>query len=157
MSKYLFQRESSDNKCGPIAIANALIWAGFPLDKNKHLQYIYNMSKCTVGGTQRSSFEKALKCMASGFYSVEAVRAPTFNEFKHNIECGAAAVLLYHRGIYAHYCFITELIGNRFNTVNDILNKESTLRNTSTIKKYLKLKYVDGVYFPKVWFINKVI
>lgn len=155
MPRYIGQHQIGHNGCGPIAILNVLKWAGVPTSYRKHYPKVAQMCEC-IEGTQRSTFEKTLKSLAKGLFSVTAIRGPTLKEFYNMVDCGAAAVLLYHNGWCGHFCFIPEVQGKKFICINDDLKKTVCRRSIKEMKRYFRFAYEEGVYFPKVWFIEKI-
>ena len=82
--------------CGPVAIINALRWAGqkapYSLSKSK----IRKACKWNSGkGTRHTNFEKALRKFGGKYFSIRKKKRPTLKEMRKHLSAGQAIVLSY--------------------------------------------------------------
>ena len=152
-----FFRQKGYHDCGPIALLNVRRWSGQKVTLKNNYNECIDACKCT-DGTQRSDFSRALNKFKNNTYKIETSGQLNLIDLKSHISKGGIAVLLYYPQdtYYSHYCLVVEKIKNGWILVNNGCNKAICNISHKTMKNYMKREYVDGVWFPKLWMINKM-
>jgi len=162
MPRYVRQRDQY--RCGPIAILNALKWAGAKVSSSDYLDYLTALSVCgpSPRGTWHKTFDRALRVAGEDFYSVRRIYYPTLGEIESHLQDGGAIVLNYYWRIdkedvsSRHFQLLVGMSAS-----GDIISvnrggKQPTLQRLTreTFKKDdLRFQRVDESY--KAWFLTK--
>jgi hypothetical protein len=93
VTRYIGQRDHF--RCGPIAVLNALKWAGVPVTEKKDLKRISKLCKCVAGrGTPKRATTIALR-KSKGIILSKKVKKPTLKVLDEWIDNGGAVLLRY--------------------------------------------------------------
>ncbi len=160
-----FVKQRDQYRCGPIAILNALKWAGARVSSSDYLDYLTELSVCgpSPRGTWHKTFDRALRVAGEDFYSTRRIYYPTLGEIESHLQDGGAIVLNYYWRIdkekvsSRHFQFLVGISpsGDAFYSVNRG-GKQPTLQRLTreTFKKDdLRFQRVDENY--KAWFLTK--
>ncbi|MCI0527014.1 MAG: hypothetical protein L0Y56_06105 [Nitrospira sp.] len=91
MPRYTKQRDRYS--CGPIAIINALRWAGEPASYER-LSRLQALCDTKPGeGTMHSPFDRALRMMSGSVFSVQRVYRPKLRAMERHLRKGGAIVI----------------------------------------------------------------
>lgn len=158
-------RQPDNYSCGPTAIINAMKWAGMDASLKSHLPFL-QFGCHTIdlecpdpenNGTTDWDFDRVLRYVAKGTFTVNRKKKPSFKELKAHLEKGHAACMSYHweenNQIGDHFCFIEKLERGLFVCVNDhnAANENTvTYRSDKTIQKWLK----KGDEYPFIWLLR---
>lgn len=121
--RYLKQRDRYT--CGPIAVINALKWAGVKVSYNSHFNRIKKISKCKFDGVDYDGITKAIKNYKSIFTMWENhfVRISDIDAY---LKSGASIILeYYYKDLESpdkysgHFVFISGKWGKYFLLVNN--------------------------------------
>lgn len=163
--RYFKQRDFF--RCGPVAILNALKWAGVPVTVKHDLPRICRMSKCDSvwGGAVHNDMNSTLRRAGRGHFKVRLVCRPKLHEIEFHLWDGGALIVNFHYERVTkdwfessrHYVLLSDmnLSGERFGMVNYGCGRPAYTRvHRNTIKNHL-LRYqrVDRKY--KAWFLTK--
>lgn len=158
-------KQPDSYSCGPTAILNAMKWAGIDAT-GQHLSYIQfscrtidleTPSDSTNHGTLTSDFDRVIRYVGSGVYTVKRKSRPTVSELKRHLQRGEAIAFAYHweeagqKG--EHFCFISGFSKGLFVCINDhnaLDGATICLRRAKTIKKWMK-RFDDC---PIAWFLT---
>ena len=162
MPRYVRQRDQY--RCGPIAILNALKWAGARVSSSDYLDYLTELAVCgpSPRGTWHKTFDRALRVAGEDFYSVRRIYYPTLGEIEFHLQDDGAIVLNYYWRIdkedvsSRHFQLLVGM-----NASGDVLSvnrggKQPTLQRLTreTFKTDdLRFQRVDESY--KAWFLTK--
>lgn len=91
--KYVAQRNLYS--CGPIAIINALKWAGQNVTYKKYYKKLIRKTKCTYSGTHDLNISVALFDYVNSFNKIEWLVEPTIKDINKHLSSGGAAIISY--------------------------------------------------------------
>lgn len=155
MPQYIKQKDEFG--CGPVALLNVRLWAGQSVTYKQNYEECKTTCKC-LEGTQRSHFHRALNHFAPNSYNVYTNSNLNIKDLSNHIKTDGIAVLLHYfpDAWYSHFCLVT----GRENKDDWVLinNDKNRLRQKvshNEMKKYMKRQFIDGVWFPKLWFISQ--
>lgn len=160
MARYIKQRDKFS--CGPVAILNALRWAGADVSTG----YVYVLSdKCRcvpVGvrrdkvGTDHYDFDRVIRQESEGLFRVDLILKPRLEEIETHLQDGGAVVLNYKHEKARHFNLLTEVSesGKTFELVNDFSEKMAVVkvRRKTFFDRCLKFNNDIG---RKGWFLTK--
>lgn len=164
MARYVNQ--PNPYSCGPIAILNALKWAGLDvtLQQLPLLEY-----RCRIidpesddeddQGTWNHDFDRVLRWAGKkAFKKVLRRKNPSLKEIKEHLKSGGAICLNYYwiddklRQEGQHLTFLSGMKRGLIQTINDHDDPEKVqLRTSKTIKKWLSIKEIEC---PVAWFVT---
>ena len=91
----LFTKQRDKFRCGPVAILNALRWAGVDIPYDE-IHFIGELCIVTSpDGSTHGSFDKALRKMGDNHFTVRKVMKPSLFEIEEHLRLGGALVLNY--------------------------------------------------------------
>ncbi len=169
MIRYAKQKNSSD--CGPIAILNALKWAGVRCTYQSDLKKITEKSRCDSVGTSYGYFEKALRHFAHGNFTVTRKAWPgiaVFQKFLRNPDHAAISFFVdtderkkrKKKSPHAMLIVGTRKTGGRFLCVNfPEYSRGKTAEWVSRgkiIAGHRPIRHL-GYSYPSLWFLEKEI
>lgn len=95
MPKYTKQRDRYN--CGPVAILNALRWAGENASYASRIAYLERLCKSQAPdiGCNHTNFDRALRKAGSGIFLVRRVYQPQVREMEAHLKAGGAVVFNY--------------------------------------------------------------
>lgn len=157
--RYIKQRDH--HSCGPVALLNALKWAGYKVSYNKHFRSIYRSCKCSDTGTFDCDFDSAIRRYRHLIVMPEdgPFEQPYIGLIDEHLDNGGAVVFSYIykscRGMDSHLSLCIGRSGKTYMFVNDSEFKPTICkRKRKTVVKMLKFKD-DGVG-SFVWFIERL-
>ncbi len=163
MPRYIKQRDKF--RCGPVAVMNALKWAGEDVSYVADRDRLDKLCNCgpPPSGTNHPGFDRALRAAGKGIYSVRKVRYPTLREIEEHLQNGHAVVFNYYwrdeeEGTSArHFEFLVGVSpsGKSIYVVNGS-NCWTTLHRVTRErfkKEELRFQRVDPRY--TAWFLKK--
>jgi hypothetical protein len=160
-------RQPDEYSCGPTAIYNALLWAGYDSESKvivPFLQFacqVHDPEDHRAGGTNDSDFDRVIRYVGHGFFTTKLVRNPTVESIKRHLKKGGSVCLGYYWDETVdqdgeHFCFFAGMSGNNFTVVNDqdsMVCPDKTVRNRTqkTVKGWMKKRF--GC--PTAWLLTK--
>lgn len=156
MPRYIKQKD--DFSCGPIALLNVRLWAGQSVSYKQNYKECRVICKCSEEGTQRSHFQRALNHFAPNSYDVYTNSYLNIRDLANHIKADGIAVLMHYfpNAWYSHFCLVTGRQGDDWVVINDDVDHFRKVISHLEMKKYMKRQFIDGVWFPKLWFINQI-
>ena len=159
MLRYTKQRD--EFSCGPIAILNALIWAGADAAHDKCYAWLRELCDCTPpNGTQYAPFERALKSAGQEIFQVRKIMRPSMSTIDDHLQSGQALVLNYlwktPTELQRHYVLMvgTSESGGSYYTVNNFRQGPALARETREKFKDVALRFIYGNdRHYKAWFL----
>jgi len=95
--RYLRQRDQFT--CGPVAIMNAIRWAGGEARyEDKFDDYVERCRCVPPWGTKHGAFDRVLREEGGGLYEVRRVYRPTIPQMTQHLLNGGAVILNYRSG-----------------------------------------------------------
>jgi hypothetical protein len=157
-----YTRQRDQFRCGPVAIMNALKWAGKKCSYDELRDPLTRSCKCkSPHGTKHRNFDAVLREAGKKLYSVRRVYHPTLAEIESHLRGGGAIVLNYKWGknkYDRHFHLLTGVSpsGDFFYTVNNFPLVPVLYRlDRKMFKKHnLRFQRTDSMY--KGWFLEKV-
>jgi hypothetical protein len=164
-----FVRQPTEYSCGPIAIINALKWAGEHCTLRQHHALITLLCKATYSlGTDEFRFESGLRSAAKGLLRIRKRKQPTFASILGHIrQPDRAVILLYwypeagydkrtHEPVTGHYTLVfSNHEDSSMVCINDSEYETITKISVDELKKrirFLKGREPDG---PRAWYIQR--
>ena len=162
MIRYLRQRDQSS--CGPIAVINALKWAGVKATEKTHKKKIKRITQCNPYGrgfigTHPYDVNHALSCYNS--IKIQRVSKDTWTkitEINEHLDKGGSILMRYFcKPGQGHYTFCFGRTYKTYRFVNDKKGSTITTRPCSEIKTMLSTpnEAFGMLEFPVVWFLTK--
>ncbi len=161
--KYFKQRDKF--RCGPVAILNALKWAGVAVTVKHDLPRLCRLCSCVDSGIQHEAMNRGLRKAGRGHFTTRLVWHPKLHEIENHLRSGGAIIVnyhwekvtRYHIEISRHYVLMSDMSdsGTYFGMANYQQKRPAYQRvHRNTIKNHL-LRYqrVDRKY--KAWFLTK--
>ena len=158
--KYIVQPDKYS--CGPVAIFNALRWAGNKIHVSE-LKRIKEDAKCVSSGktkdkagTMHNDFDRVIRKEGEGIFTVKRIYRPKISEMEEHIRNGGAIAMTYKHSRGRHFMLLTNVSksGQTFEIINDQIKppaarqmKRKTLFNT--IFEY------KNDHKRKAWFLTK--
>ena len=147
--------------CGPVAILNALKWAGIPVTEKRHLNIIRDLTDADVGrGVWPWDLDDALM-IVPGVRVKKRIESPRLAVLDKHIDGGGAAVVLYlfrdKKEIEGHYTLCIGRTKKYYIVVND---KEDggTITRMARKTMYRGLTLVDKIaganHYGTIWLIE---
>lgn len=160
-----YLRQYNNFSCGPIAILNALKWAG------RRVTYAYHYEQLAVDcglkadeddyGTDNRDLDRVLRMHGKDYYTVRKPKTPTFEEFEQHLKNGGSAILCYlhydEEGPEGHYAFFPEYLeeSDIFVGINDKMYETYTERTrTELLNRFKKREHGKSTY-PRVWLLTR--
>ncbi len=164
MPRYVKQRDHF--RCGPVAILNALKWAGAKVSSSDYLDYLTELSACgpPPRGTWFKTFDRALRVAGESFYSVRRIYYPTLGEIESHLQDDGAIVFNHYwrtdkkdvSGRHFQLLIGMSASGDSLYSVNRGSKQPALQRLTRETFKMddLRCQRVDPHY--KAWFLTRV-
>ena len=160
MGKIRYTKQPDNYGCGPIAILNALKWAGKRATLATHYKALVRRCKSKdpdgheFNGTTAQNFQDTLKYVSQKSFTVEKVHQPGINRIRKELSKDKAVALLHlNPDGTSHYTLIIGLHGKEaFLAVNAF---EDTSTVTVISKKIMKFWTVKRKYLPMAWILTK--
>jgi len=118
-----YKKQRDKFRCGPVAIQNALRWAGYDADLNKICLEVGCVYPENIG-TWPEQLDPGLRFFGKDIFSIKKIIYPTVKQLKEHLFSGGAIIfrVTYTRNgeVWGHYTLI-DLIsdnGKRIRTVN---------------------------------------
>ena len=160
MPRYVKQRDKYS--CGPVAILNALRWAGVNADYGQSVKRFTATCKCAPPeGTAHREFDSALRKAGKRIFQVRRVHRPLLPQIEAHLQEGGVIVFNYYwrkkDEEHRHFILLAGISGSgrTFYTVNDF-RKGRALRKYQRryFKKWhLRFQSTDPHY--KAWFVSR--
>lgn len=153
-----FIRQRDQYSCGPIAIINALKWAGAYLTYKSDFKKIKNLCKTTISwGTTPENISKVLS-VYSEHINFEVKALITLKIIDKHLKSGGSVILEYwfnEDGVYdGHYVFIFRKDGHDFIAVNNMNGAPAAQPCTrQMLKSMLRCKKYRHTGSPSAWLI----
>lgn len=161
MTRYVKQKDSF--RCGPVAILNALKWAGIKVSYDSFINCLTLLCLCTPSrGTKHGDFDLILRGVGEGYYTVKRIYRPKLNQIEKHLKSGGAVILNYriHRDSTCerrHFQFTidTDRKGEKFKIAN-IGSKKAvcTISRLGFKNRFLRFQRTDKSF--KGWFLTKI-
>lgn len=159
--RYFKQRDFF--RCGPVAILNALKWAGVPVTVKHDLPRICRLCYCVDGGVNYREMDDALRKVGRGHFTIRRVNQPKLHEIEDHLKAGGAIILDFywekvtrdHIVTSRHYVLMSDISpsGTYFGMANYQKIRPAYQRvHRNTIKNHL-LRY-QRVDLYKAWFLT---
>ncbi len=171
MVRYVRQRDTF--RCGPIAILNALKWAGAPVTAAL-LPEITAVAGCVYPeGTQPKDFAPALRAFGEKYFSVGTVPLPSIRAIENCLREEDRAVLVNYgwfnrdagNALTGHYTLFTGVSarGQRFTAVNFSRGAGGSAQGTTSTVSRAKMREFlhhrkdpeESRWYPGSWFLTK--
>ena len=168
-----YVRQNDHFSCGPVAIANAMKWAGLKFSYAKSRERFLKACNCQnpVGTTTRN-FERALRELTDGLIEVKRRYGASTEDIKNHIKDGGSVVVCGKRvwdfQLGSHYFNCVDYDGNKFLVTNETpsgsVNGEEIYSWLWLTKKQFEKKIDSGdisdelyrTKYPKAWFLTKI-
>lgn len=119
----MYIKQRSKTTCAPIAIRNALSWAG---DKTFNLPKIKKLcAHCPIEGTRFHAFDEALRELGKNKFKVRRCSSITPNRVIKNIKSGKAAIFIHKTSSGGHCIFIPGAVVEGITTINGLQEEMS--------------------------------
>jgi len=161
MTRYLKQRDQSS--CGPVAVINALKWAGLRVTEKTHKKKIQQLTQCNpygrgFRGSHPYDVNHALSCYNS--IKIQRVRKDvwtTLSEINEHLDKGGSILMRYFLANNGHYTLCVGRTPKTYRFVNDSWNKTVIDRSQKRVKEMLSTSNnAFGVLeFPVIWFLTR--
>lgn len=152
--KYITQQDTF--RCGPVAILNALHWAGVDVSYKDSIDILTHVCECKFPkGTKYRPFFKTLRKMGKTLFAVEYVVEPTFGQIERALRKNKAIIWNFKRPHGRHYALIVDMssTGKTFKIANYGHNAQSL----STIHRYDVSQYVkQNDRLQRVWVLSRI-
>lgn len=155
-----FVKQKDQYSCGPIAIMNALKWAGLPATYRTHFHKIRSLCKTTMSwGTTPDNMTMAL-LKHSKYLNFTTKSLVTLKEIEKHLDAGGAVILEYwfkdEKDYDGHYVFIFREHGHDFMAVNAMLGSPAAQPcPRELLKSMLSCKKYRHTGSPSAWFITR--
>lgn len=154
--RYLKQRDQYS--CGPVAIANAMKWAGSKESASKIRKRFIQECKCSPkhNGCYTDDLEEAL-CEAD-LLEFERINWPGLDDLDKHLDGGGVVLLRIRHEHGGHYFLCTRRTPKMYEVVNYKRIRNTTCKiSRETMRK--DLEFTDGgpgcMFFAVAWMINK--
>lgn len=160
MPRYVKQRDRYS--CGPVAIINALKWAGYPASYDS-IKYLRRLCKCKPysyeedwTGTRSGDFTAAIikAGHAKAFYCQYALQ-PSVETVRAHLDSGGAVVVLVLMGEDAHYALFVGHCPGHILGINYDFKHAVIDMSTNSLRSLLKKGKIKGNLYPEVWLLSK--
>jgi hypothetical protein len=158
--RYVRQRDRYS--CGPIAIINAIKWAGKSASIWQDFEAVTQDCKCVPpGGTKHADFDHALRKHSRGFRAKRRIQ-PSFTSIERYLRMPRSAVIVNYaydrdgvRG--AHYALFigTSRSGESFVGINIRRKTVFSISRQEFMRDLRRRKDGCGRVYPRVWFLTK--
>ena len=155
-----YVKQKDQYSCGPIAIMNALKWAGLQTTYKTHFHRIRTLFKTTMSwGTTIDNMTATL--LKHGRYlSFTTKSLVTLKEIDRHLAQGGAVILKYwfkeSAGYDGHYVFLFREEGHDFIAVNAMLGTPAAQPcPRDMLKSMLSCKKYRHTGSPSAWFITR--
>lgn len=165
MPRYIKQYDSFS--CGPIAILNALKWAGMRVTRKSHIRRLVKECKSKLGkspkdwGTYSADLDKTLRKYGEKLFEVRKVRKCGIKELHKQLADNGAIIIAHldegQREPEGHFSFWfkVDTDGLLFTGVNDGGGKAVTTQTREQLIDKIRKRNIDGDCYPDVWFLTK--
>lgn len=147
---YLSQRDKF--RCGPVAIINALRWAGEDCDYKGNIQRFSQQCQCEAGsGTRHRTFERTLRKVGKRIFEVELVREPSYASMERSLKAGKALIWNFQHERGRHYALIVAATDKTIVIANYKQGVALSHVPQETVKKITEQRDTQ----QKVWVLTK--
>lgn len=126
-----YVKQKDKYACGPIAVLNALKWAGASAPYKKTFKRLKKLTDCTIGGSDYDGIVKAIKHYPKVFDFIEN-HFIEMSDIDYYIKEGASIILEYYYkdlevsdGYVGHFVFIAGKWDNYYLVVNNYVDGEA--------------------------------
>ncbi len=164
MSRYVRQRDQF--RCGPIAILNALKWAGSDATAEL-LPRLSRETKCDphYPGTWKTDLAMTLRKRGKKYFSVRQDGHPSMKKIEKCLRRGESVLICFlcpgSRAKYGewggHYSLIVGVSdsGSSFMAVNRVTGEKPGFLRRRSLRNDLCRRKHDGTWYPTVWYLRK--
>lgn len=143
--KYTQQRTNYD--CGPVAIINALKWAGENISYSKSKNFFKRI--CDSEGTDLDAFHLLVKHPNSAFRCVKGYKALNLGHIRKHLKLGQACIIVFRSNAYdLHTALITGITKDRIEIVNFAYKETVSNIRIKQFMPYLRTSY--GYFIKKL-------
>lgn len=169
MIRYLHQRDHYS--CGPVAIINAIKWAGGRATRSKHLTGLQEMCDCGADrGTSWFNFDRVLRQVMRGRVDVVRKFNPAFKQVSDHAKRDDGCVVVYcwpfrdisgsvDCGVDCHFSLVVDSTRDSFIAVNDSRMPPAVIEKPKWQwrREHMAVaKPPRGSGVPQVWFLTKL-
>jgi hypothetical protein len=142
MSRYIGQWD--DVSCGPIAIHNALVWAGMRLKKGESLPFLTRVCKCTIGTTSSQLIKIAKKMgrISKAYTCIEITRNLSIIDVERHLNEGGAVI-----GQYAYKQRSTDEWSGHCYFIDSIISSGKAFKTVNYFSKTKPIQYINRTQF----------
>jgi hypothetical protein len=158
-----YVRQKDDYGCGPIAVLNALKWAGYDAQYKRDYARLIRLCKCTKGGTIDDNFNKAIRQYKRllVYPRKNPMYAPPISLVDACLDDGGAVAMGFiykYAGVVVaeHFTLCVGKVNKRYvfiNNIRTIHQRTVTLQNRRTVVKMLR--FSDEGCRCSVWFLHR--
>lgn len=163
MPRYVRQRDRF--RCGPVAILNALKWAGSDATA-RLLPKLSRETKCDphYPGTWKEDLAVILRKRGKKYFSIRQDSRSSLKKIEECLRDGGSVLLCFlcpgtrdRDGWDGHYSFITGVSnsGSSFMVVNRVTGERPGLLRRRSLRNDLLRRKHDGTWYPTVWYLKK--
>lgn len=133
-------RQKLVSSCGPVALMNAVKWAGYSLNREGYLAHYSSLCKFVAGrgGTYCDKLEEAIVATPE-LALVEFLDRPTLRELDQALKKGYSIILRYRHDVCGHFIFIPKRTAKFYYVVNGGRSRPTLTRiSRKTVSSYLR-------------------
>jgi hypothetical protein len=152
-----YTKQFNESSCGPVALLNAIKWAGYVATNKSHLRYYKNLCKYNEG-TYSKDLHRALKTVPE-LKIVKRSRSLTLCKLDKQLDIGNAVILTEHVNWEpGHYVFVSKRTSCFYTVINYYSGKTDTFKTIKRVSrtkmsKLLSQKSMHGDK-PEAWFLK---
>lgn len=171
MTRYVTQ--PSLMSCGPVAIINALKWAGFPATLKNDYKWLAEVLDCEdESGCVHPDVDRCLRDEGKNLFTVHGVPCPSIKEIEAHLRKEDRAVLISciwrnkknsEEALHATLFLKISRSGRSFTGVNVVKGETLKLVRRRTLVRCLRRRFRGSSYFaellapvPFAWFLTKI-
>lgn len=151
--KIRYKKQNDNFRCGPVALLNAMKWAGARVSYKDWIDYLCALCNCYDSkGTKYPDLIKAFRACSKGLFSFKQVDFPSLKEIQNHIRKEGAVVLLHETYILPRNFHASLLIGggrrNDFASINGyIVDSHRTIAFCSSKTIRERVINIQTIYF----------
>ena len=164
MIRYLRQRDRTT--CGPIAVINALKWAGVKATEKTHKKKIQRLTNCRSHGRgYNGCFPFDINYALLQYKSIKICKVYdgttwiSLSEIDKHLDDGGSVLMRYFWAPgKGHYSICVSRTSKKYTFVNDSREKTVTFRSRKTMRKMLSTTnstFCGCQEYPVVWFLTR--
>lgn len=148
---YITQKDKY--RCGPVAIFNALLWAGEKVVYEKDMRRLTRLCECTAPkGTNYRPFLNTLRKEGRGLFTTELVLRPSMTNFDEPLERGCALAWNMKGRRGRHYALIVDRKNNFYDVANFLEGEVITTLSRKQLKQFVDQR--DKLH--RIWVLSKI-